>query len=203
MTSPQASIGYEHWEDFLYQLGAVCSASELQGALVGQLSAGQRLSPSQWLCFAAECMDLPLSSPSAIDEIPAEQATGVQALYTLVLRALQDDGYGFRPLLPDDALPLKTRIQALSQWCQGFLMGFGLAGPQALEALNGDLREAFNDISDISQMQLDAEESEENEVYLCELVEYVRLAALGIFEQLAPAAADAGSAVHAAYSSVH
>ena len=177
-TSP--AIGYEHWSDFLYQLGAVCGPAELQGALVGQLCGGQRLSPEQWQAFALAFMDLPSA------ELATEKLAAIAALYSLVLAALSDGEYRFQLLLPDDALPLLPRAEALSTWCQGFLHGLGSAGGGVLEGLSADSREALDDIAQIAELQLDESESEENEVYFAELVEYIRVATLAMFAELSP-----------------
>lgn len=192
----KASIGFEHWSDFFYQLGAICGPAELQGALVGVLAGGQRLSHSQWQVVARDFMDLP--EP----EVNPEKTGAINALYDLVLLALEDGDYQFRLLLPDDVLPLTPRIEALSQWCEGFLHGLGTAGEERLASLDTDSQEALEDIAQIAQLQINEKESEENEVYFAELVEYIRMAVLAIFDALAPqqdlppTGADPSVAIH-------
>ena len=44
---------------------------------------------------------------------------------------LRGDEMEFELLLPDDDAPLEQRATALSQWCQGFLYGFGTGGSRA------------------------------------------------------------------------
>ncbi len=189
MSAANVSIGFEHWSDFLFQLGAICGPAELQGQLVGLLCTGQRLSDEQWLARAQDWLDLP---EPVQDEA---QRAGLGALYSLVFTALDDGDYAFTLLLPDDALPLKQRTQALAQWCQGFLLGLGDAGP-ALAALPEDLQEAMADLAQIAQLELTQEESEENEVYFAELVEYSRVAALGLYAELAQAQPANPGALH-------
>lgn len=171
-------INYEHWSDFLYRVSAVCSPAELQGMLSGTLAGGQRPDPETWCATAQEFMDIHQQAPS--EELKA----ALSALYELTLRTLQAHNYEFQLLLPKDAVPLSLRTQALAQWCQGFLHGLGSAGEGIAQRLDQDSQDAVRDFAAITSLDTDAGESEENEVYFTQLVEFVRLTVFNIYAQL-------------------
>ena len=89
--------------------------------------------------------------------------------------------FSFGLLLPDG--PLKQRAGALRDWCQGFLFGFGIGGPGALEGLSGEGREAIHDFGEISRLDIDdVPEDEGSGASLAELEEYIRMAAIVVVE---------------------
>jgi len=93
----------------------------------------------------------------------------------------------FQPLLPDDEQPLNGRANALALWCTGFLYGLGTGQISDLEALNGDVGEIVRDFTEISHASGDAaEQDDSNEQAYAELVEFIRVAAQVVFEELLP-----------------
>lgn len=85
---------------------------------------------------------------------------------------LNDFGFGFQPLLPDDDQPLNERANALADWCRGFLLGFGYAGQESQTP--GACAEILRDFAEISRLDPDAS-GEAAEVAYAELTEYVRV----------------------------
>lgn len=146
--------------------------------LCGTLSSGQRPEPEAWCAAAQEFMDIHQQAPS--EELQA----ALSALYELTLRTLQAHNYEFQLLLPEDAVPLSLRTQALAHWCQGFLHGLGSAGEGIGQRLDQDSQDALRDFAAIANLDSDSEESEENEVFYTQLVEFVRLTVFNIFAQL-------------------
>lgn len=179
------NINFEHWADFLLQLGAVCEAPEFHGFLVGLQVNAQRLENDQWHQGVMAYLD--------IENLPtsAEQRAGLEALNAMVVHALKDAEYRFRLLLPDDLLPINARLEALAQWCQGFLFALAQGGERCVQ------HEALEDMAQIAQLDPGEEDCEENEVYFSELVEYIRVVVLELAAEL-PAAPST-----AADSSLH
>ncbi len=98
-----------------------------------------------------------------------------------------EQGMEFEPLLPDDESPLNGRANALALWCTGFLYGLGTGHISDLEALNGDVGEIVRDFTEISRATGDdADADESNEQAYAELVEFIRVAAQVVFEELLP-----------------
>ncbi len=69
----------------------------------------------------------------------------------------------------------------MSQWAQGFLVGFGMVQP-ALKEASEEVQELIKDIRDISLVSFDFEqEDEESEIAYAEIVEYLRIGAMLCF----------------------
>jgi uncharacterized protein YgfB (UPF0149 family) len=90
-------------------------------------------------------------------------------------------------VLPDDEQPLNGGASALALWCTGFLYGLGAGQISDLEALNGEVGEIVRDFTEISRATGDDSEADEsNEQAYAELVEFIRVAAQVVFEELLP-----------------
>jgi len=167
-------LDFTQLSDLLQTLGALQSAAELHGFLVGQLAAGKRLSRSEWLRAANEEADLSQNP----DEVEGDQ---LHALYSNALATLQRGELDFQLLLPEDDNPLLERIENLGQWCQGFLTGFGLAGSHL--KIDEELADSLRDLATIAQIGANdddaALDSSENDLF--SITEYVRLAVIEIF----------------------
>lgn len=172
-TSP-SNLDFEQISTLLQTYGALQSAAELHGFLVGQLAAGRRFSRSEWLRTANEQADLSQNP----DEAAGDR---LQALYRQTLAALQSGELDFQLLLPEDDSPLLDRIEGLGQWCQGFLAGFGLAGRDTTDS--ADLAEWLRDLAAIAQVGASEEDAagDHSESDLFSICEYVRLTAVEIF----------------------
>ena len=98
---------------------------------------------------------------------------------------LQGADFSYELLLPADDEPLQRRVLALAQWCQGFYLGLGVSGINQLEKLPEDSREVVSDMTEIARMEnYDEQPGEEDEGAYAELVEYLRVGVLLIFEEL-------------------
>jgi yecA family protein len=169
-------------DETLRRAGTACDAAESHGTLCGALCAGLD-SDAPWL---DHILDEATGSPEA------------QRRCREALTALRDSAHGqlaggsleFTPILPDDELSLADRTDALSEWCQGFLYGIGLAGDRLkFDELSEETSEILKDISHVSQAGFEGSEaSEEDETAYAEIVEYVRMGVQLIYEELqAPA----------------
>ncbi|WP_271271922.1 UPF0149 family protein [Aliamphritea hakodatensis] len=156
------------------------SAAEVHGLLCGYLTAGADFTQERWMFAALEMMDV-----SSLKHESSRIA--LVDLYEGVLSQMNNPDFTFRLLLPDDDLSLNERVTALGSWCQGFLVGFGLNGAHTDSSLTDDQLEALRDLEQISWVELDQDEDdEENENGLMELQEYVRMATLMFFSESHP-----------------
>lgn len=150
--------------------------AEAHGALAGALCAtvGYRL--EDWL---GEILP---------DARASSMAPGVlRDLFGETEGALVGDAMDLELLLPADDRPLGERAEALGAWCQGFLYGLGSSRVPDLERLPGDVGEVVRDLAQISHVGADAAEADETgESAYAELVEFVRVGAQLVFEELAP-----------------
>jgi len=175
-------VTFEQLEDLFYQLKIQASPSGFHGFLCGRLS-----------CGAVQMKDL-VNSSTAWLGLEGETAEGASAdlesFYEATLSDLQDISFLFKPLLPDDELPIAERLISVSDWCSNYLSGLGEGmGPEF--EVSEDGKEALQDISAISQISpdLDADEAkQDDEKDYLELVEYIRIAVQLIFSDLDPMA---------------
>jgi uncharacterized protein YgfB (UPF0149 family) len=174
-------VTFEQLEDLFYQLKIQASPSGFHGFLCGRLS-----------CGTVQMEDLVNSSSAwlGLEEEAAKSAFGtLETFYESTLSDLQDISFLFKPLLPDDELPLAERLMSVGDWCTNYLSGLG-EGMGAEFEVSEDGKEALQDISAIGQISTDFDSDEESEEdgekdYL-ELVEYVRIAVQLIFSDLDP-----------------
>ena len=151
--------------------------SEYHGHLIGRHVGGHEISGSAGLQIISDLTAAPL--PRLIEEVDYWKRH-----MKLLLENFEKENYGFEPLLPDDELPLEERLFGLANWCTGFLNGIGCAlDASASEALlKSD--ETLADFTEITNIDLEASETNENEALYIELAEYVRLATLNMHENL-------------------
>ena len=109
---------------------------------------------------------------------------------------LADPGLAFRPLLPDDMEPLDVRVEALGEWCEGFLLGVGLGGVARQGELSANVQEILRDLQEISKVSWDVEADEDAEASYVELVEYVRVGVMLMREELAQGDVTSSRVLH-------
>ncbi len=178
------SIDFDDLEHTLMKMNAATEAAEAQGLLCGILCALGRVDKKSWsqqvIGEAADAADLLMN----------ELKEHLGSLHSETLESLYDEEYGFQLFLPDDDAPVEERIQALSEWCQGFLLGFSM---RDLDSLQGDSREEIEALLEdfIEVTRIDAEVGEdenEDEESLVEIEEYIRMGVIFIFTSLHPVA---------------
>jgi uncharacterized protein YgfB (UPF0149 family) len=108
----------------------------------------------------------------------------LQDLFEGSARQLDAFLFEFQLMLPEDNEELSVRAEALTLWCQGYLTGLKLAAVQIEGRAPGESTEAIQDLIEIAKMHYeDVVSSEEDEVAYVELVEYVRMAVILIYEE--------------------
>jgi uncharacterized protein YgfB (UPF0149 family) len=159
---------YDQVNDALQGVPCEFDAAEFHGQLCGLLSTCDRLQLHDWLMVS-----LPESDPASLSP-PTHEL--FQALLDHDQAALGSEDFGFQLLLPGDTAGLAARLEALANWCQGFLFGISHAGVTDIQALPGELPEIVEDFLNISRAEdFELENEEEDEVAYMELVEYVRV----------------------------
>lgn len=109
----------------------------------------------------------------------------LQALYDATAKQLEEFLFNFQLLLPPDTESLPTRAEALTLWSQGFLTGLKLVQVQIIDREKGEMTEAIDDLIEIAKMNYeDVVPSEEDEAAYIELVEFVRMAVILIYQDM-------------------
>lgn len=145
----------------------------VHGLLCGYLSAGNN-SP-QWLHHVLGKS----KSRAAI--------ASLETLYETSYHQISDFSFEFTLLLPDDDEDINQRTEALGLWCQGYLTGLEQSQVPITGREPSDVTEALENFIEIAQVNFgDINTNEDDETAYFELVEYVRLAVLMIFQELTP-----------------
>lgn len=174
---------YDEASQLLEEAGILTGAAEAHGIITGVLSApnGTRVA-WQPLILGRE----------------VEQAQAVPMALKQLLKTLHQSAYAhlngvecdFALLLPGDEHSLQEQIEALTDWCRGYLLGLYAGGVQDGETLPADAGEIVRDITRISEAEMDASLADEEEAKaLVEIVEYLRVGVQLVFEELQPPAA--------------
>jgi uncharacterized protein len=172
-----ADIRFKDFEDVLAAAGSLADAAEAHGSLCGAL-----------------CSICPYKMQDWVNEIlpdgaslSDESAAMIERVFAATAASFGEQGMEFEPLLPDDEQPLNGRANALALWCTGFLYGLGTGQISDLDALNGDVGEIVRDFTEISRATGDdADADDANEQAYAELVEFIRVGAQVVFEELLP-----------------
>ena len=154
------------------------SLSEIHGLVTGLLctgnpeadpeDVGQLLQPPQIVADSARTLFQQLANTSK------EQLSSLE--------------YNFEPLLPADENKLADRVVALAEWCDGFTVGFAAGYFQPESMLGTEVREILADFAQFAgRADSVTNLSDQDEVDYMELVEYVRMAAIMVYQQVADA----------------
>ncbi len=165
---------YPEIERLLTDSRALTDLPEAHGTLAGALCAAADYRFDDWL---RELYAEGKTSHEARDRL--------EALFEATRRALVAGQMQFEILLPGDEVPIVDRASALGQWCQGFLYGLGTSPIPDVDALPEQVGEIVRDLTSITQVGVDAQEGNEaNEDAYTELVEFVRVGAQLLFDEL-------------------
>lgn len=152
------------------------SAAEVQGMFCGMLGGGMPLECQDWLEPLADFIHQ--GETFSNDVIDA-----FRNLYDNTCQQLVESDFALVLCLPEDSAPINERGQALLNWVQGFMLGFGLHQDD-LTGCSEDVKEGLQDFAEIARMDDEMSEDEESEQALFEVMEYVRVTAMLCFNEL-------------------
>jgi len=174
----------ESLRPFLQKVGMSSSLPEAHGLFSGILcgsSAEQKKKQRLWLSL----LDLKID---AGDMLAQEAIDVVDGFYKTTLNALSASELDFQLAINEHA-SLDERLEDFSIWVQGFLYGIGLSHSDDFSKNSEQVQEFMQDLLQISQAEeYELSDSEEDEHALFELIEYVRVGVLLVFEELNPIA---------------
>lgn len=174
----ESSLSYEKVERQMASADIESSGAEVHGILCGLICAGNADPQVRWFAELFE-------QERASDLLVRECADSLRKLHDETASAVRGPGLGFSPFLPEQEKALKLRAAAVSDWCQGFLYGLGVAGIPSAHGLSSETREALNALSEITRMDLDGVQgSEEDEEALTELTEFIWVAAMLVHSEM-------------------
>ena len=163
---------YDIVNDALQRSDSEQDAAEHHGQLCALLSLQDSFPQDQWLTQV-------LPDTEKGDALLAETRSILSEIYQATTSSIDAEDFAFQLLLPDDDAALSQRLQALSHWCQGFLMGITHAGITDIDKLPSNLPEIVRDFVQISRAEsFEIDNSEEDEASFVEISEFVRMGTL-------------------------
>ncbi|MEA3639650.1 MAG: UPF0149 family protein [Lamprobacter sp.] len=168
---------------------------------LSRLLAGVELAPSPAEAQGMLCGLLALHLPDPIErwqaQLSVEPDADLDALDQLAAwtqASIEPPSVSFDVFLPSEDRPLVERATAALDWVRGLLFGLVLGG-LGRDQLFGQAGEAFDDLVELTRMDLDAvaeghADEEADEEALTEIVEFLRVAAMLIREDRVKALID-------------
>lgn len=171
------AVDYDQLQTALSAAGLELSAAEVHGVLCGSIC-------SQMKTGVAPDLKRLLTAGA---EVSAESLAPLQGQLENLLEETVQNLYGaeggFDLLLVDDEQGMPLRVQALADWCRGFLIGLLNNEQFAIDQLEGDTAEIARDMIAISEADGGAG-GEDDEWDFAEVAEYVRVGVQLIFEEM-------------------
>lgn len=177
----EQGVDHDELDGILRRCGATWNASQAHGFLCSRIAVRGTGALAPWL--------KQLLAGTENDAMGGECGTALESLFHITWRSLAERQSEFVPVLPDDDRPAAERADGLAHWCEGFLHGL-VSGPHP-ETLRAQLAteplaDIIKDMLEITRAAADEEANEESdEEAYAELVEYIRVAAQLVFEELA------------------
>lgn len=130
------------------------NVSEIQGCLVGFCCGGLTQESTEWLGHLRQMI-------SEEKALPESMIVNLKQLQQLICQQLKGDLFDLKLFILDDAADQSKRLISVVNWCEGWLLGFGLShGDRKLSA---EAREGLADIRDISQVETTTEDENDDE----------------------------------------
>ena len=171
-------IDFDTLAELLRTAGAACGAAEAHGLLCGTLAAGGRHDPEVWLEHV-------LGEGNTLSVAAQDCRDMLENMQNDILGQFNDESFAFSVLLPSDTAPLSTRTRALGEWCEGFLYGLAIGGIRDAAEKPGTVDEIMKDFYEISHAGFVTEgPDEEDESAYAEIVEYIRMSVLLLYQEL-------------------
>lgn len=173
-------INYDLAKDAFHKLNTDDTISSAHGLLCGFYCVKQDIQLDNWLNEILVSIDLNNLLEKEAHQVLAE-------IFNNTSEQLGDPTLNFWPVIADDDSPLREQANTLIEWCQGYLMGLGLS---SVETSDEEVTEMIKDISEISQLDADLLDTDDNAEDFYEIVEFVRIGVLFIQETLQPSKQD-------------
>ena len=169
---------YDVLNDALQAIGIDYSAAAWHGLVSGALAVNVA-------CNLERCLQTVWSPEQGMGDYSASNLALLAELYSGTQGQLTDSNLQFELLLPsDESLAFGDQVQALIDWCEGFLYGLAVGGLRDMNKLPEQVEEIIEDFQKIAQVEVEEQESDEEALY--ELTEFVRVSTLLIAEEIQP-----------------
>jgi len=171
----------------LVKLGSELSPSEVHGTLCGVLCGKKDITIHEWLLLT-----LLADSDDAIQAVKDREllldaiSESFKPFFIATISALADNNLNFHPLLAETE-DAAVRLQTISEWAQGFLMGLSIAGIKSFSEYPEEVTEFIEAMSSISSAaDYELAEDDSDAQALTEFTAFMRMGALFINDEINP-----------------
>jgi hypothetical protein len=170
--------GYEALAHEIDASGIMMSPGEAHGIIAGLLATSLEGD------IRTQLADL--FGPYGLDEEEeADLFAVLEPLYRYTKSSFEQGSFEFALLLPDEESSLDDRIEAIADWCRGFIYGLTEGGVTDVTQLPGDAGEVVRDLMELAEVGLDEEaDIESQDRAITEIEEYIRVGVQLVFEEL-------------------
>lgn len=157
------------------------SVAFLHGMLTGELCGAEQLNVSDFIGGLLKALEVSKVQESVLNHL--------YRLYEATLAGLTSAQCDMKLCLPDDSHNLYEQALAVRQWCDGFIYGFGMVHADRGDLI-GEVKEYLETLMEVSRIDLEAlqgVEDDELAVQLEEIIEFLRIGAIAVYENLHPA----------------
>lgn len=175
-------VDYDELNAELLALHAGVLASECHGFMCGCFCASNSVATEIWQEYLLSGMD---------------EEADLDDCFTLLLQLAKQvpeevfaEDITFTLLLPDDESTNSERSAALAEWSAGFISGLGIGGLGDMPKLIEECEEFIKDLVSISRMETTADDSEDAEAAIFEIVEYIRVGVIMLHQEWHPSSGD-------------
>jgi uncharacterized protein YgfB (UPF0149 family) len=171
----EIEIQYDEINDALKRISVEQDAAEVHGVLCGLFCTVNGLTAAYWLDNTLT--NAPEEDALTIDALNSESRSLLTLLFNGTEKQLSGQDFAFQLFLPNDNSGIYIRVEALSNWCQGFLLGLSQGGLTDPDGLPGELPDIVKDLVEISRAETyELDDDTEDEKDFMELIEFVRVA---------------------------
>lgn len=167
-------LDFDDYANQILEQGLQLSPAELHGGICGVLAGSGGVEHDYCLAVVSQVLNT---------EIRGELAESSLKLIAASEAAMASEEFEFHLFLPDDETDIELRVQALGDWCRGFLATYALAltVPDG-GTLAEEVAEIIKDVAAIAEVGFEEiEDEEEAERNYFDISEYLRFATLNLY----------------------
>jgi len=169
---------YDYINDCIENAGLTMVTSECHGNACGVLCSQTGMHPNDWFDSLVAAQDVSVDHIELLSDL-------LKSLYQTSEQFLNNIDFEFELFLPDDEATIRDRLDALGEWCSGFLLGLSVGGITDVKSLPEEISAFLDDCLEIARVgNSELNNSEDDETSYTELVEYVRMGVITMFEEV-------------------
>ncbi len=169
---------YDYLTECIENAGLTLMSSECHGNACGVLCSQIGVAPNVWFDLLIKTEDISVDHIELLADL-------LKALFETTEQLLNNIDFEFELFIPDDDSSMNERLEALGEWCSGFLLGLSVGGITDIKSMPEEISNFLNDCLEIARVgNAELNNSEDDETAYFELVEYVRMGVMTLFEEI-------------------